>query len=78
MNTKLKHFLLLAALSFAFMACNGGLAKPTSGLDVSVLPDLLSVPEIPGDKEAKLAAPPSPTEQTANGSIEHLQLTTNN
>lgn len=70
MNTKLKHIFFLAALSLAFMACGGSVAKPVSGLDVSVLPGLLSIPEVPTDKEGKLAAPPSQVEQAANGSTE--------
>lgn len=44
MKTKLKHIIFWATVSLAATACGGGMAKPPSGLDLSLLPaQLLSV-----------------------------------
>lgn len=58
MKTKLKHLFFLATLALSATACGGGLAKPTSGFDISVLsPKLLSVnPAAVGQADEEVAA----------------------
>jgi len=54
MKTKLKHVFFLASLVFAATACGSGMAKPTSGLDVSALsPRLLSISPTVSDSNEK-------------------------
>ncbi|HRI58764.1 MAG TPA: hypothetical protein PK228_03550 [Saprospiraceae bacterium] len=63
MNTKLKHFFLLAALSLASIACSSGLAKPVSGLDLSLLPArMLSISPAPAVVSKTPEAPLRTTE----------------
>ena len=63
MKTKLKHFLLLASFSLASMACGGGLSKPVSGLDVSLLATrMLSISPAPAATNEAVPEPLPATE----------------
>jgi hypothetical protein len=58
MKTKLKHFFLLSAVVLAATACGSSLAKPVSGLDVTMLPTrMLSIDPKAPDAEADAVEP---------------------
>ena len=65
-KTKLKHFFLLASLCLVAMACGGHLARPVSGLDVSLLAtQLLSIsPKAAVDEAAEQEATPAAETKT--------------
>ena len=75
MKTKLKHFFFLAAFSLAATACGGSMAKPVSGLDVSVLPArLLSISPAPAGTNEVTPEPLQLSEAKTNNQT----ATTNN
>lgn len=60
MKTKLKHIFFLSAVCLAATACGGSMAKPVSGLDVTLLPaQLLSISPKGADGET-IEQEPSP------------------